>query len=78
MAFKEATFDALHSYLPFTWSNEETYDMINPFGDDRDWEYHAIWTFDTQNDVLYYTNHDSRRKVSMTLLRKRVVSLAGM
>ena len=74
----EASFDALHKSLPFEWSDDEKYDIVNPFGDPRQLQYHALWTFDTQNDVLRYTNRDGCSQILLTLLRERVVSLADM
>ncbi len=74
----EATFDALHKSLPFKWNNDEKYDTVNPFGDPRQLQYHALWTFDTQNDVLRYTNCDGCSQIPLTLLRERAISLADM
>jgi hypothetical protein len=74
----EETFDALHKSLPFTWNGDEKYDTVNPFGDPRQLQYHALWTFDTQNDVLRYTNRDGCSQILLGLLRDRFVSLADM
>ncbi|OCK76592.1 hypothetical protein K432DRAFT_360103 [Lepidopterella palustris CBS 459.81] len=78
MTFIEATFDALHKSLPFKWNDHEKYDTVNPFGDPRQLQYHALWTFDTQNDVLRHTNRDGCSQIRLALLRERVVSLADM
>ncbi|KAJ4364140.1 hypothetical protein N0V83_009595 [Neocucurbitaria cava] len=75
---KEGTFDALHKRLPFKWNDDEEYDTVNPFGDPRQLLYHALWTFDTQNDVLRYTNANRCSQVPLGLLRERPVSLADM
>lgn len=78
MASIEATFDALHQSLPFKWNDDEKYDTVNPFGDHRQLQYHALWTFDNQNDVLRYTNRDGCSQILLSLLRGRVVSLDDM
>ncbi|KAF2810984.1 uncharacterized protein BDZ99DRAFT_475845 [Mytilinidion resinicola] len=69
---KDATFDALHKSLPFMWNNDEKYDTVNPFGDPRQLQYHALWTFDTQNDVLRYTSRHGCSQIPLALLRERV------
>lgn len=78
MTSTEATFDTLHKKLPFRWNDDEKYDIVNPFGDGRQYQYHALWTFDTQSDVLRYTNRDGCSQIPLALLRKRIVSLADM
>ncbi|KAH9865885.1 hypothetical protein J1614_009472 [Plenodomus biglobosus] len=78
MPYTERTFNALHKHLPFTW-NDKRYDTVNPFGDPRQLQYHALWTFDTQNDMLRYTNADVFRQIPLALLRERGTgSLADM
>lgn len=72
------TFDTLHKQLPFKWNDDKKYDIINPFGDPRELQYHALWTFDTQNNLLRYTNANSRRQMPLALLRERTVSLGDM
>jgi len=74
----DATFDALHKRLPFKWNKDEVYDTVNPFGDDRQARYHVLWTFDTENDVLRYTNHEGCSQIPLALLRERIVSLTHM
>jgi hypothetical protein len=68
----------LHKDLPFKWNDDEKYDIVNPFGNIRQIQYHALWTFDIGNDVLRYTNLDVCRQISLAFLRERVVSLDDM
>ncbi|KAI9713584.1 MAG: hypothetical protein M1820_000966 [Bogoriella megaspora] len=78
---REATFDALNKSLPFRWFPDEhpgAYDVLNPFGDRREIQYDALWTFDTQNDVLRYTNRNRCSQIRLGLLRERTVSLEDM
>lgn len=74
----ERTFDALHKHLSFKWNDEEKYDTVNPFRDPRQYQYHALWTFDTRNDVLRYTSADRCSQIPLGLLRERAASLADM
>ncbi|KAF1948553.1 hypothetical protein CC80DRAFT_431300, partial [Byssothecium circinans] len=69
---------ALHKSLPFTWNYDEKYDTVNPLGDSRQIQYHALWTFDIPNDVLQYTNRGRRSQIRLSLLQERVVCLADM
>ncbi|ORY05069.1 hypothetical protein BCR34DRAFT_572300 [Clohesyomyces aquaticus] len=75
---KEGTFGALHKSLPFKGNADENYDTVNPFGDSRYYQYHALWTFDTQIDMLRYTNVNRCSQIPLGLLRERAVSLANM
>ncbi|KAH7389436.1 hypothetical protein DE146DRAFT_747597 [Phaeosphaeria sp. MPI-PUGE-AT-0046c] len=64
---KEETFDVLHKRLPFEWDDKEKCDT-----------YHALWTFDTLNDVLRYTSANRCSQIPLGLLRERAVSQANM
>jgi hypothetical protein len=74
----DATYDALLSEIPFKWNDDEYYDTVNPFGDLRQIDYDALWTFDIANDVLRYTNCSRCSHISLSLLRRGGVSLADM
>nr|POE72074.1 hypothetical protein CFP56_11950 [Quercus suber] len=76
--FSEETFGALRKNLPFLWHDDEVYDTVNPFGDRRQTQFHALWKFDTRRDLLYYNNWRYRSLMSLSLLRNRVVSMADM
>lgn len=78
LPYTEETFDALHKHLPFEWKDDEKYDTVNPFGDRRDQQCHALWTFDTRNDMLRYTSATRCSQISLHLLRERAVSPADM
>jgi hypothetical protein len=51
---------------------------MQAYKDMRQGQYRALWTFDTQNDVLRYTNANRCSQIPLSLLRERVVSLADM
>ena len=51
---------------------------MNPFGDRRQGDYHALWTFDIDNDTLLHTNRHRRCRIPLALLRERIVTLADM
>lgn len=74
----DATFDALLDHLPFTWVEHERYDTVSPFGDSRAFQYQALWTFDTHDDLLRFVNRNGRSQIPLALLRERAVSLADM
>ncbi|KAF2762626.1 hypothetical protein EJ05DRAFT_506330 [Pseudovirgaria hyperparasitica] len=75
---KAATFDTLHADLPFRWREAEPYDIVNPFGDFREIDFKALWTFDFQNDVLIYINRHHRARIPLGVLRSSPVTLGDM
>lgn len=77
-AHAETTFDPLRKNLPFKWYDDEKFDTANPFGDSRQIQYHALWTFDTQRCTLRLTNAKGRWQIPFARLRKRPVSLDDM
>ncbi|KAF2785936.1 hypothetical protein K505DRAFT_380591 [Melanomma pulvis-pyrius CBS 109.77] len=75
---KDATFDALHAGLPFKWTETEPYDTVNPFGDFRQIDFKALWTFDLPNDILLYINRHHRAHIPLGVLRSSPVTLGDM
>lgn len=75
---QEETADVLRKELPFRWFDSKPYDTINPFGDARQTQYHSLWRFDTQKDLLHHINRSHQRQMPLALLRSRMVSMADM
>ncbi|KAF2249461.1 Cryptochrome/photolyase FAD-binding domain-containing protein [Trematosphaeria pertusa] len=78
LTLTDATFDALHAGIPFKWTEAEPYDTVNPFGDFRQIDFKALWTFDIQNDVLLHINRHHRAQIPLGVLRSRPVTLGDM
>jgi hypothetical protein len=71
-------FGPLRKQLPFKWHDDEKYDTVNPFGDIRDIQYHAQWTFDIRDCTLNYIDARGHRQLPFARLQDRPLSLADM
>lgn len=54
---------------------EDLYDFVNPFGDDRGYDYASVWALDLDRDMLFFLNNDTHQSVSLGLARQRPITL---
>ncbi|KAF7560815.1 hypothetical protein G7046_g3311 [Stylonectria norvegica] len=66
--------NALRDGIPVRW--EQTYDLINPFGDRREALYRTSWIFDLEKDSLIFSNKDRLCSAPLDVARKRLLNMA--
>ncbi|KAF2476818.1 uncharacterized protein BDR25DRAFT_390589 [Lindgomyces ingoldianus] len=75
---EKVSLNTLRTALPFKWNENEPYDTVNPFGDIRGIDFHALWTFNLDDGILLQTNRYHRRRIPLSCLRNGLITLASM